>query len=32
VWASGPDGDRADALHSGFALLGAMSGWILALG
>ena len=32
VWASGPDGNRASALHSGFALLGAMSGWILALG
>jgi len=32
VWASGPDGNRESALHSGFALLGAMSGWILALG
>ena len=32
VWASGPDGNRETALHSGFALLGALSGWILALG
>ena len=32
VWASGPDGNRENALHSGFALLGALSGWVLALG
>src|SRR4030095_8807968 len=32
VWASGPDGNRERALHSGFALLGGMAGWILALG